>query len=89
MGLKWNAPDDDRITGYQILRRRPALGERLSVYVENTGNTQTTYTDRSVTVGIAHVYRVKAITDAGLSERSNSVRVVAVGRPSGGRGLDS
>ena len=73
--LNCNAPDDDSVTGYQILRRRPSEGEStLLVYVEDTGNTATTYTDSDVTAGILHVYRVKAINDAGLSERSNYVQ---------------
>ena len=42
--LSWDAPDDDSITGYQILRRRPTQGEdTLEVYVEDTGSTDTTY----------------------------------------------
>ena len=74
--LNWDAPDDDSITGYQILRRRPSEGENdLLVYVEDTGSTATTYTDTGVTAGIRHVYRVKAINEAGLSQRSNYVRV--------------
>ena len=72
--LSWNAPDDDSITGYQVLRRRPTEGEdTLLVYVENTGDTTTTYTDTNVTAGVRHVYRVKAINAGGLSEWSNYV----------------
>ena len=72
--LSWNAPDDDSITGYQILRRRPSEGEgTLLVYVANTRSTATTFTDTSVTAGVKHVYRVKAINAAGLSGRSNYV----------------
>ena len=72
--LSWDAPTDDSITGYQILRRRPTEGESsLLVYVENTGTTTTTYTDTNVTAGIRHVYRVKAINAGGLSEWSNYV----------------
>ncbi len=72
--LSWNAPDDDSITGYQILRRRPTEGEdTLLVYVEDTGDTTTTYTDTNVTAGVRHVYRVKAINAGGLSEWSNYV----------------
>ena len=56
--LSWDASADDTITGYQILRRRPTEGEAtLSVYVENTGSTATTYTDTGVTAGVRHVYR--------------------------------
>ena len=73
--LNWDAPDDDSVTGYQVLRRRPSEGENdLLVYVEDTGSTVTTYTDTEVTAGIRHVYRVKAINEAGLSQRSNYVR---------------
>ena len=74
--LTWDNPQDDSITGYQVLRRRPQEGEdRLLVHVENTGNTGTSYTDTDVTPGVRHVYRVKAINGAGLSQRSNYVRV--------------
>ena len=74
--LSWNAPDDDSITGYQVLRRRPSEGEKgLLVYVEDTGSTATTFTDTDVTAGVRHVYRVKAINAAGLSQRSNYARV--------------
>ena len=44
--LNWTAPSDDSVTGYQILRRRPQMDEgTLLVYVNDTGNTSTTYTD--------------------------------------------
>ena len=72
--LTWDAPDDDSVTGYLILRRRPYEGERaLLVYVENTGSTATTFTDTGVTAGTQHVYRVKAINDAGPGAQSNYV----------------
>ncbi len=35
--LSWNAPEGSTVTGYQVLRRRPHMGEtRLEVYVDNT-----------------------------------------------------
>ena len=74
--LSWDAPDDDSITGYQILRRQPNAGERsLSVYVADTGSTATSYTDTGVTAGVKYVYRVKAINSAGVGQRSKNVRV--------------
>ena len=74
--LVWDAPDDDSVTGYRVLRRRPTMDEdTLLVHVEDTGSTATTYTDGEVTGGVRHVYRVKAINPAGLSERSNHVNV--------------
>ena len=77
--LSWEAPDDDSVTGYQILRRRPTEGENtLLVYVEDTGSAATTYTDANVSAGVKHVYRVKAINAAGLSKRSNVVKVTPV-----------
>ena len=72
--LSWTAPDDDSITGYQVLRRRPSEGESaLLVYVADTESTATTFTDTGVTAGVKHVYRVKAINAAGLSGWSNYV----------------
>ncbi len=72
--LAWDAPDDDSVTGYLILRRRPYEGERtLLVYVESTGSTATTFTDTAVTAGTQHVYRVKAVNDAGPGAQSNYV----------------
>ena len=72
--LSWTAPDDDSITGYQILRRRPGEGEAtLLVYVADTQSTATTFTDTGATAGVTHVYRVKAINAAGLSGWSNYV----------------
>ena len=74
--LSWDTSGDDSVTGYQVLRRRPSLGEdTLQVYVEDTGSTGTSYTDTAVTAGERHVYRVKAINSAGVGGRSNFARV--------------
>ena len=82
VSLNWDAPDDDSVTGYQILRRRPGEGEKtLLVYVDDTGSTATSYTDSNLTAGTRHVYRVKAINDAGLSMWSNFARVEVPGNP--------
>ena len=73
--LTWDAPDDDSVTGYLILRRRPHEGEEtLLVHVENTGSAATTYTDTNATSGVRYVYRVKAINAAGLSQWPNYAR---------------
>ena len=80
--LTWHAPDDDGVTGYQILRRRPNEGEStLLVHVVDTGSTDTTWTDGDVTMGTRHVYRVKAINDAGLSQMSNLARATPTSPP--------
>ena len=76
--LSWDAPDDDTITGYQILRRRPTLGEdELLIYVADTGSAATSYTDTEATPKVRHAYRVKAINPAGVGKRSNYVNVTA------------
>ena len=74
--LSWDAPNDDSVTGYQILRRRPREGEgTLLVHVNDTGSTATEYTDNDVTADVLHAYRVKAINAVGLSRRSNFVNM--------------
>ena len=74
--LRWDAPDDDSVTGYQILRRRPTEGERtLLVHVNDTGSTATEYTDNDVTPDVLHTYRVTTINAVGLSRRSEFVNV--------------
>ena len=74
--LRWGAPNDDSVTGYQILRRRPREGENtLLVLVNDTGSTDTEYTDNDVTPDVLHAYRVKAINAVGLSGQSNFVNV--------------
>ena len=76
MTLTWEAPDDDSVTGYRVLRRRPSEGEKtLLVYVADTESTATTYTDTGVAAGIQHVYRVQAVNAAGAGGWSNYVNV--------------
>ncbi len=45
--LSWEAPDDESVTGYRILRRRPDQGEtELLAHVSDTGTADTAYTTR-------------------------------------------
>ena len=72
--LHWNAPDDD-VTGYRIWRSRHTLGEReMLVYVADTGSAATTFTDTDVVAGVPHSYRVQAIRDGELGERTNTFK---------------
>ena len=72
--LHWNAPDDD-VTGYRIWRSRHSLGEHdMLVYVSDTGSTATTYTDTGVVAGVPHSYRVQAIRDGELGERTKTFK---------------
>ena len=73
--LNWDAPAG-QVDGYEILRRRPRLGEdNLQTLVADTGSSATTYTDTTATETTRYVYRVKAIRDSEKSGRSNFARV--------------
>ena len=70
--LTWNDPGDDSITGYVILRRvrENDVGGEFSVLVPDTGSATTTYTDDTVAASTTYTYRIKAINEHGVSERS-------------------
>ena len=71
--LRWDAPNDDSVTGYQILRWQRSVHQQgdFQVHVNDTGNGDTSITDTDVTAGARYVYRVKARNGDQLSERSN------------------
>ena len=74
--LTWDAPDDNTITGYRILRRLPDEGEEGFTVIEaDTDTTATSFTDTDVKSGARHVYRVKGINANGPGKRSKPVRV--------------
>ena len=71
--LSWDDPGDASIDGYMILRRQHdthAQG-KFSTLVEDTGTSETTYTDDTVTPEKRYTYRIKAINEHGESERSS------------------
>ena len=80
ISLDWDDPGDQTITGYQILRRDPAIDSQggFPILVDDTGSAATSFEDTSTTSGIAHIYRIKARNADGLSKMSNSVRVDAL-----------
>ena len=63
--LTWTAPVVDyQVSSYHILRHRPEQGEAEPlVYVDQTPNKDTSYTDTDVEAGVLYVYRVKAIVN--------------------------
>ena len=63
VSLSWDDQDDDSISGYHILPRNRA--------VDDTGSSGTSYTDTGVAAETRYVYRIKAINNHGLSERSS------------------
>ena len=70
--LTWDDPGDESITGYVILRRVRVndQGGDFSVLVADTGTDATTYTDDTVSAETRYTYRIKAINEHGVSERS-------------------
>ncbi len=73
VALTWDDSGDDSITGYQVLRRNKAVDDPgvFHVLVNDTGSTDTSYTDASVAAGGFYVFRVKARNAFGLSPRSS------------------
>ncbi len=74
--LSWTAPAGD-VDGYEILRRRPLQHEtELTTLVDNTGSSETSYTDTSATTpGERYSYWVKAIRGDDRSVLSNFVDI--------------
>ncbi len=75
--LTWDGPNDDSITGYVILRRVRVndTGGDFSVLVADTGTAALTYTDNTVAASLTYTYRIKAINEYGVSERSRWVHI--------------
>ncbi len=70
--LTWDDPGDDSITGYVILRRLRYDDPKghFDELVADTGTAATTYTDDTVEANTHYTYRIKAINEYGVSERS-------------------
>ena len=70
--LTWDDPGDDSITGYVILRRLRYDDPKghFDELVADTGSATTTYTDDTVAAETNYTYRIKAINERGVSERS-------------------
>ena len=79
--LTWTAPVVDyKVSSYHILRHRPEQGEAEPlVYVNQTPNKDTSYTDTEVEPGVLYVYRVKAIINVfgDLGEASDAAQIRA------------
>ena len=75
--LTWDDPEDDSITGYVVLRRVRVndTGGDFNVLVADTGTAALTYTDDTVAASLTYTYRIKAINEHGVSERSRWVHI--------------
>ena len=69
--LSWDNPDDDSITGYQILRGEDA--DNLAVLTDDTGSASTSYTDSTVEADTTYVYAVRGRNARGLGPQSDPV----------------
>ena len=88
--LTWDDPGDDSITGYVVLRRIPAVDPQgqFSELVSNTGTDATTYTDNTVSAETRYTYRIKAINEHGVSERSRWSHIDVSAAPEAAEGDD-
>ena len=77
VSLTWDDPDDDSVTGYQILRHDMSVHEtdEFAVHVDNTSSSDTSYRDCEVQQEGHYVYRVKTRNEAGISPKSGSFEV--------------
>ena len=77
--LSWTDPGDSSITSYQVLRGPDAAN--LTVLVNNTGTTASSYTDDSVAAETAYTYAVRARNSDGLSPQSDTISVTTPEAP--------
>ena len=76
----WGPPHNNRVTGYQILRQEPMVhdSDYYDIVVATTGSRHEagrTYTDTTINPLWEYRYRVRAISDNGMSVKSYSLRV--------------
>ena len=81
--IAWNDPGDSTITGYQVLRRNPAIHDTgvFAVIEDDTGSSDTNYEDTTVAPETEYVYRVRARNAHGLSEESDYRTVTTPAEP--------
>ena len=79
--LLWDNPDDDTITGYQVLRGDTAAN--LAVLTNDTGSASTAYTDDTVSASTTYAYAIRARNAHGLSPQSDPASVTTLAPPPG------
>ena len=77
--LAWDNPDDDSITGYQVLRGEDA--DNLAVLLDDTGSTSASYTDSTVEAEMTYVYAVRGRNAHGLGQQSDPVSATTPAAP--------
>ena len=88
--LTWDDPGDDTITGYVILRRLryDDPSGHFDELAPDTGSAATTYTDDTVAAETDYTYRIKAINEHGVSERSRWFHIDTPAAPEAVEGDD-
>ena len=88
--LTWDDPGDDSITGYVILRRLryDDPSGHFDELAPDTGSAATTYTDDTVAAETNYTYRIKAINEHGVSERSRWFHIDTPAAPEAVEGDD-
>ena len=77
--LSWNDPQDERITGYRVLRG--ASVDSLSTIEENTGGVGTEYADDTVAPETTYHYAVIALSAVGDGAQSDAVSATTTAAP--------
>ena len=80
--LTWTDPQDERITGYRILRG--ASANSLSTIEEDTEGTSTEYEDETVSPETTYHYAVLALSQDGNSVQSGAISATTPAAPSSG-----
>ena len=77
--LAWTDPNDNSITGYQVLRGPDAAN--LAVLTADTGSAASSYTDDTVEAQTTYLYATKARNAQGLGPQSDPVSVTTPAAP--------
>ena len=68
--LRWTAPADTTVEGYQIQRKTNWDDDNFAIIVANTGDQKTKYRDTSITVPGVYRYRVSMVQGTEVSSSS-------------------
>ena len=87
--VTWDDPGDGTVTGYVVLRRDKDIHPQgtFVTLAPDTGSAATVYVDAGVEPERRYVYRIKAISAAGTSDRSTWVRAYTPRAPEPAPGL--
>ena len=86
VSLSWEAPAGGAtVTGYKILRRAVNSEKEFQALSQDTGNTNTTWTDRGLNPRTKYAYRVQALGSYGTGPLSTLASVITPAAPAPGQ----